>query len=33
MHKFKAENKDLYLRMNASQNMPELAIMDSNRFT
>jgi signal transduction histidine kinase len=28
MHKFKAEGKNLYLRMNASSNMPELALLD-----
>jgi signal transduction histidine kinase len=33
MHKFKAESKNMYLKMNASQNMPDLAMMDSNRFT
>jgi len=33
MHMFKAENKDLYLRLNATDNMPRLIEIDSNRFT
>lgn len=33
MHKFKADGKKLDLRMNVSENMPELAMMDGNRFT
>jgi signal transduction histidine kinase len=33
MHKFKAENKDIYLRMNVSENIPDLVLMDACRFT
>ena len=33
MHMFKAENKNLYLRLNATDNMPDLALIDNNRLT
>jgi signal transduction histidine kinase len=33
MHRFKAENKSLYLKLNATDNMPELALIDNARFT
>ena len=33
MHQFKAENKQLYLKMNATENIPELALIDNGRFT
>lgn len=33
MHRFKAENKQLYLKLNATDNLPELAILDNARFT
>lgn len=33
MHKFKAENKNLFLKLNATNNIPELAKIDIGRFT
>ena len=33
MHKFKAENKNLYLHLNASDKMPEVIQIDSSRFS
>ena len=33
MHKFKAENKQLFLKMNATDNIPDLALIDNGRFT
>lgn len=33
MHKFKAESKGLDLKLNASENLPELILLDSSRFT
>jgi signal transduction histidine kinase len=33
MHKYKAESDNLYLRLNATENMPELVMLDNNRFT
>ena len=33
MHRFKAENKQLYLKLNATDNVPELALIDNARFT
>ena len=33
MHRFKAENKQLYLKLNATDNIPELALIDNARFT
>ena len=33
MHRFKAETKSLYLKLNATDNLPELAMIDTARFT
>ena len=33
MHKFKAENKGLYLRLNATDNIPNIVLLDNGRFT
>ena len=33
MHRFKAENKQLYLKLNATDNIPELAMIDNSRLT
>ncbi len=33
MHRFKAENKQICLKLNAMDNVPELAVIDSSRFT
>jgi signal transduction histidine kinase len=33
MHRFKAETKHLYLKLNATDNIPELALVDNARFT
>ena len=33
MHRFKAENKLLYLKLNATDNIPDLASIDSGRLT
>ncbi len=33
MHRFKAETKGLSLRLNATDNIPELALIDNARFT
>jgi len=33
MHRFKAENKQIFLRLNATDNIPQLAMIDNSRFT
>ena len=33
MHRFKAETKSLYLKLNATDYIPELAMIDTARFT
>ena len=33
MHRFKAENKQLYLKLFAADNIPDLLLIDSGRFT
>ena len=33
MHRFKAENKGVGLRLNATDNVPEMAMIDNARFT
>ena len=33
MHRFKAENKQIYLKLNATDNVPDLALIDNARFT
>jgi len=33
MHRFKAETKSLYLKLNATDNLPELAMIDTARVT
>ncbi len=33
MHRFKAENKQICLKLYAMDNVPELAVIDSSRFT
>lgn len=33
MHRFKAENKALYLKLNATDNIPDLALIDNSRLT
>ena len=33
MHRFKAETKGLYLKLNATDNIPEFAMIDNARFT
>ena len=33
MHRFKAENKQICLKLFAMDNVPELAVIDSSRFT
>lgn len=33
MHKLKAENKNVYLRLNAMHNMPDIVMIDQSRFT
>jgi signal transduction histidine kinase len=33
MHRFKAESKSLNLKLNATDNIPELSLVDSARFT
>ena len=33
MHRFKAETKSLFLKLNATDNIPELSLLDNARFT
>jgi signal transduction histidine kinase len=33
MHRFKAETKSVYLKLNATDNIPELSLLDNARFT
>lgn len=33
MHRFKAENKQISLKLNVTENLPELAMIDNSRFT
>ena len=33
MHRFKAETKSLFLKLNATDNLPEMAVIDTARFT
>lgn len=33
MHRFRAETKSLCLKLNATDNLPELALVDTPRFT
>lgn len=33
MHSLKAESANLYLKLKATENMPELVMLDKNRFT
>ena len=33
MHRFKAETKSVNLKLNATDNIPELSLLDNSRFT
>ena len=33
MHRFKAETKSVYLKLNSTDNIPELSLLDNARFT
>ncbi len=33
MHRFKAETKGIYMKLNATDNIPELSLLDNARFT
>jgi signal transduction histidine kinase len=33
MHRFKAETKSIYMKLNAADNIPELSLIDNARFT